>query len=105
MARRQTPRGETVKGPLTGISITVPPQPPARPWWRWALGGLMAVVSVVITLLALTSRATRDLLYGDLAGFAGWLVGTLIVTGVPWLLTYLLLRRPRVPKVRDDHSS
>ena len=104
MARREMPQGETVKGPLTGISITMPVQAPPRPWWRLALGGLMGLIAVALTLIELTSTTTRTVLYGDLAGFAGWLVGTLIVAGIPWVLTYLLLRKPRVRKVRVNRQ-
>lgn len=104
MARREMPRGETVTGPLTGISFEMPVEAPPRPWWRWALGALMGLVAIVFTLLALTSTTTRHVLYGDLYGFVGWLVGTLIVAGIPWVLTYLLLRKPRVRKVRLDRT-
>ncbi|HET9128858.1 MAG TPA: hypothetical protein VFN73_12310 [Propionibacteriaceae bacterium] len=102
MARRQMPRGETVKGPLTGISFEMPVPAPPRPWWRWVAGVLMGLVAVALTLLALSSPATHTVLYGDLYGFAGWLLGTLIVAGIPWVLTYFLLRKPRVRKVRVD---
>lgn len=105
MNNEQPEHGETVRGPITGMPVTMPPQPRPRSKVRVVLGGLMAVISTLLTLIAFTSPTTRTLLEGNLARFAGWFVGTLIVAGIPWVITGWLLRKPSAPKAAQPRGS
>lgn len=93
-------QGDTFPGPLTGFKIPVRPEPKPRSLKRTIAGLLMAIVATFLTLIALTSETTRQAFINDWYTFFGWLLGTIIIVGVPWTITYFLLRAPRLRRER-----
>ncbi len=74
------------------------PQPaPKRPVWKTVVGWIFASLAILFTLSAVSQLATgRMRLGGGSAAYnVGYLIGIVLVIGVPALVAWLLLRRKR----------
>ncbi len=83
--------------PAYGQGGWAPQQPAKRPVWKTVVGWIFASLAILFTLSAVSQLATgRMRLGGGTAAYnVGYLLGIVLMIGVPALVAWLLLRRKK----------